>query len=54
MAVNAHGFVRGTRAVDVIVTMPLTDARRLLLEMGVTARAFKGDVVESDVHGILL
>jgi hypothetical protein len=48
MAVNAHGFVRGTRDVDVIVTMPLAEARRLLSENGVTARLFKGDVAEGD------
>ncbi len=48
MAVNAHGFVRGTRDVDVIVAMPLAEARRLLSESGVTARLFKGDVVEGD------
>ena len=48
MAVNAHGFVRGTRDVDVIVTMPLADARRLLAENGVTARLFRADVVEGD------
>lgn len=46
MAVNAHGFVRGTRDVDVVVTMPLAEARRLLSESGVTARLFKGDVVD--------
>jgi hypothetical protein len=48
MAVNAHGFVRGTRDVDVIVAMPLAEARRLLSESGVTARLFKGDVVDGD------
>lgn len=50
MAVNAHGFVRGTRDVDVIVTMPLAEARKLLSENGVMARLFKGDVVEGDFH----
>lgn len=50
MAVNAHGFVRGTRDVDVIVTMPLAEARRLLSENGVTARLFKGDAAEGDFH----
>jgi hypothetical protein len=48
MAVNAHGFVRGTRDVDVIVSLPLADARRLLSENGVTARLFKGDVVAGE------
>ncbi len=50
MAVNAHGFVRGTRDVDVIVTMPLAEARKLLSDNGVTARLFKGDLVEGDFH----
>ena len=50
MAVNAHGFVRGTRDVDVIVTMPLADARKLLSENGVMARLFKGDFVQGDFH----
>jgi hypothetical protein len=48
MAVNAHGFVRGTRDVDVIVTIPLTEARGLLSENGVTARLSKADSVEGD------
>jgi hypothetical protein len=52
MAVNAHGFVRGTRDVDVIVTMPLADARKLLSENGVMARLFKGDFVEGDFHSL--
>jgi hypothetical protein len=48
--VNAHGFVRGTRDVDVIVTMPLSEARKLLLDNGVTARLFKGDLAADDFH----
>jgi len=48
MAVNAHGFVRGTRDVDVIVMIPLAEARRLLAENGVTARLSKGDSSEDD------
>jgi hypothetical protein len=50
MAVNAHGFVRGTRDVDVIVTMRLAEARKLLSENGVTARLFKGDVAQGDFN----
>jgi hypothetical protein len=50
MAVNAYGFVRGTRDVDVIVTMSLAEARKLLSENGVTARLFKGDLVDGDFH----
>jgi len=45
MAVNAHGYVRGTRDVDVIVTMPLAEARSLLSEAGVVARLSRGDVI---------
>jgi hypothetical protein len=49
MAVNAHGYVRGTRDVDVMVTIPLAEARQLLLDAGVVARLFKGDVTEGDI-----
>jgi hypothetical protein len=49
MAVNAHGFVRGTRDVDVIVAMPLADARAALVAAGISARLFRGDVIEGDI-----
>ncbi len=48
MAVNAHGFVRGTRDVDVIVAMPLAEARRRLQEHGIAVRHFKGDPLQGD------
>lgn len=48
LAVNAHGFVRATRDVDVIVTFPLEEARRLLEQHGVKTRLFKGDALEGD------
>jgi hypothetical protein len=48
MAVNAHGFVRATRDVDVIAAMPLEEARRLLRESGIAAKLARGDVLEGD------
>lgn len=56
MAVNAHGFVRATRDVDVIAAMPLTEARRRLRESGIAAKLVKGDVLEGDfdcVKGVI-
>ncbi len=49
LAVNAHGFVRSTRDVDVMVSMSLPEARRMLAAEGVTARLFPGDPVEGDI-----
>src|SRR5205814_2034661 len=46
MAVNAHGFVRATRDVDVVTAMSLEDARRLLRHQGVEVRLLKGDRLE--------
>jgi hypothetical protein len=43
MAVNAHGYVRATRDVDVIAAMPLEEARRRLLAAGVEASLVNGD-----------
>jgi hypothetical protein len=48
VAVNAHGFIRGTRDVDVIVSIPLEEARRRLERHGIKARLFKGDPLEGD------
>jgi len=48
MAVNAHGYVRATRDVDVMANMPLPEARKLLREHGIEARLFKGDPLEGD------
>jgi hypothetical protein len=38
MAVNAYGYVRAIRDVDVITALPLTEARRRLREHGVPSR----------------
>jgi nucleotidyltransferase AbiEii toxin of type IV toxin-antitoxin system len=46
MAVNAHGFVRATRDVDVMTAMALDEARRKLRERDVAARLVKGDALE--------
>ena len=46
MAVNAHGFVRATRDVDVLAAMPLEEARRRLRESGIDAKLLRGDVLE--------
>jgi hypothetical protein len=43
MAVNAHGYVRATRDVDIMAAMPQVEARALLKKQGVVARTFKGD-----------
>jgi hypothetical protein len=48
VAVNAHGFIRGTRDVDVIVSISLEDARRRLERHGIKTRLFKGDPLEGD------
>ena len=48
MAVNAHGYLRGTRDVDIIVSIPLEEARRRLKAHGIETRLFKGDPFEGD------
>lgn len=48
VAVNAHGFLRGTRDVDVIVAMPLEEARRRLERHGISVKLFRGDPLDGD------
>jgi hypothetical protein len=48
MAVNAHGYVRATRDVDVMVTTPLRQAQEKLDAAGVRTTLFRGDVLEGD------
>jgi hypothetical protein len=50
VAVNAHGYVRATRDVDVIVKLPLAEAQRRLEAQGIAATLFRGDVLEGDFH----
>jgi hypothetical protein len=46
MAVNAHGYVRATRDVDVMTQVSFAEARTLLHEQGIEVRLFKGDPLE--------
>ncbi len=46
LAVWAHGYVRGTRDVDVIVGVGLDEARRLLAARGIRAVLRRGDPLE--------
>ena len=48
MAVNAHGFVRATRDVDVMIGGALAAARRQLDAAGVKARLFKEQSLDGD------
>lgn len=48
IAVNAHGFLRGTRDVDIIVSIPLEEARRRLEKHGIKTHLFRGDPLEGD------
>jgi len=48
LAVNAHGYVRATRDVDVIVNMPLDEARRRLAGARIATTVFKGDPLDGD------
>jgi hypothetical protein len=48
MAVNAHGYVRATRDVDVIVSTSLQVAKQRLDDAGVKTTLFRGDVLEGD------
>jgi hypothetical protein len=48
MAVNAHGFVRATRDVDVMIGGALSEARRRLEAAGVKARLFKEQSLDGD------
>jgi len=43
LAVMAHGFVRGTRDVDLLTRLPLSEARSRLERVGLAARVLKGD-----------
>lgn len=46
MAVNAHGFVRATRDVDIVAAMSLSEARRRLRKGGVDVKLVTGDGLE--------
>jgi hypothetical protein len=46
LAVMAHGFVRGTRDVDLLTRLPLTEARARLEANGLPTRLLRGDPLE--------
>jgi hypothetical protein len=46
LAVMAHGFVRGTRDVDLLTRLPLSEARTRLAQRGLATRRLKGDPLE--------
>lgn len=46
LAVMAHGFVRGTRDVDLLTRLPLSEARARLKRGGLPTRLLKGDPLE--------
>ncbi|MGH9333586.1 MAG: hypothetical protein ACRD21_07545, partial [Vicinamibacteria bacterium] len=48
LAVSAHGYVRATRDVDVLVAISLEEARRRLASRGIEARIRRGDFFEGD------
>jgi hypothetical protein len=48
LAVSAHGYVRATKDVDIIVAVPLDEARRRLSANGLETRLLRGDVFEGD------
>jgi hypothetical protein len=48
VAVGAHGYVRATKDVDIIVGIPLDEARARLAAHGIAATLKRGDPLESD------
>ena len=46
LAVAAHGFVRGTRDVDLLTRLPLSEARKRLERGGLPTRLLKGTPLE--------
>jgi hypothetical protein len=48
LAVSAHGYIRATRDVDILVSIPLEEARRRLSARGITASLRRGDFIEGE------
>ncbi len=48
LAVGIHGYVRATDDVDLIVRMPLAEARRRLADRNIETRLLRGDSFEGD------
>jgi hypothetical protein len=56
LAVNAYGFVRATQDVDIVVRMPLAEAKRALEAHGIKVEMRKGDPFEggfSSLSGVI-
>lgn len=45
---GAHGYVRATDDIDLIVAYPLIEAKRRLASAGIATRHVRGDVLEGD------
>ncbi len=48
LAVSAHGYIRATRDVDILVAIPLEEARLRLSAHGIASRVRRGDFFEGD------
>jgi hypothetical protein len=48
VAVNAFGFARGTRDVDIITSIPLAEVRKRLKSRGIESVLHKGDPLEGE------
>jgi hypothetical protein len=48
VAVNVYGFVRATRDVDIMVAIPLSQARQLLEEHGISTRLLRGNPLDGE------
>jgi hypothetical protein len=48
LAVNAYGYVRATRDIDILVRLPLDHAQKLLEAHGVSVRRFRGNPLDGD------
>lgn len=48
LAVSAYGYVRATKDVDFVARPPLAEVKRRLVEGGIEAELFRGDVLEGD------
>ena len=48
LAVAGHGYVRATDDIDLIVSYPLTEARRKLQAKGIDTKLARGDAFEGD------
>jgi hypothetical protein len=59
LAVAAHGYIRATRDVDLVVGIPLAEAQQRLSAAGIVSTLHRGDALEGDfdyrrgvLHGV--